>query len=102
MQNLIKTISNRYFKNMVDKRFHIYLTENRINICWIRSSSNANNNDFKTYKYNSADMKNLVNWVVVKTGFPQAKNNVKIEAPFNNHKDLIHLLEGYNIKIIVK
>ncbi len=87
---------------MIDKRFHIYLTENKINICWIRSVSDANKNYFKTFGYNKKGIKSLINWVVVKTGFPQAKINVVIEASFKNHGDLIKLLNRNKINTSLK
>jgi hypothetical protein len=101
MQNLIKTITNRYFKTMLDKRFHIYLTEERINVCWIRSVSNSRKNYFKTFKYNPKEIKELINWVVVKTGFPQAKINIVIEAPLENHNDLVCLLSDNDIEVTI-
>lgn len=102
MQNLIKTITNRYFKSMPDKRFHIYLTHDRINICWVRSVSNASMNYSKTFLFNNKDINKLIEWMLVTTGFPKAKIQLEIEAPFNNQKDLIERLSRDDIKVTIK
>lgn len=87
---------------MPDKRFHLYLSHDRINVCWVGSVSDTSLNYTKTFSFGDKEIIKLVEWMVVTTGFPKAKVLLEIEAPFNNHQDLIHSLEDYNLVITVE
>ena len=89
LKKLIKTITNRYLKSMPDKWFHVYVSSDSINVCWIRSQTDNSMNYSKTFALTDSEIKKLTEWLVVTTGFPKAKILLEIEAPFN--LSLIHI-----------
>ncbi len=87
---------------MPDKWFHVYVSSDSINVCWIRSQTDNSMNYSKTFALTDSEIKKLTEWLVVTTGFPKAKILLEIEAPFNNQKGLIDILKGYEMNIVFK